>query len=137
MNALSAALRLPAWYTRERYGTAPAPLSAAELRLLASQQEEASLTASTVSANRLHSACELIDQLRQYSPAELEIASQLLQWQSNAWIYRHDATGLAYLNGAVLAFAVAQGFLQPLATPERYRNDDRIQAIGAALDVTL
>jgi len=62
----------------------------------------------SVSANRLHELRGILDRLRAYSPAELELVWWMSQMDGHDARYAADTSGLMYLNAAVLAGQAAR-----------------------------
>lgn len=80
----------------------------------------------TTSANRLNDLRSLLDRLRTFSPAELELAWWMSQLDGHNARYAADTSGLMYLNAAVLSGQAARQLR--LNTP--YRPTYEVDQVG-------
>lgn len=94
------------------------------------------VTQNTAAANRLHRAAETLQEVRRYSPEELELAWLLTLYDGNDARYNYDTTGTMYIAAAVRAGLAARYCELPLN--QTYRYDDTLQVdpvLGTKLDV--
>ena len=80
----------------------------------------------TASASRLNDLRGLLDRLRTFSPAELELAWWMSQLEGHNVRYAADTSGLMYLNAAVLSGQTARQLR--LNTP--YRPTGEVDQVG-------